>query len=327
MMQGHQALTEYLEKAGALPLRDYVPAIEGTLVAQIGLRCCKGHLERSEADDDITYSVLALMMLEDHGLALSTADVARAWLRRLPAGATFTAERAAYRILLEKAETAFQFGAPPNFDLGACADNEWNHWIGAQIRADVYGWVCPGRPALAADLASRDASLSHREDGIYGAAFVAALGAAIPACSDLDAAIAMAREQIPADSAAAGAVDFALSLVGESDAVARIHERYADLSPVHTVNNLALVVYALAEGREDFSQAIGDVVAAGWDTDCNGATVGGLWGLQGPYVPEAWTAPWQGRVEVTISGVGELVLDDLVERTCIVAERIAAEAD
>ena len=42
-------------------------------------------------------------------------------------------------------------------------------------------------------------------------------------------------------------------------------------------HNLALVAWGLARGAEDFSIAVGDTVAAGWDTDCNGATVGGLW--------------------------------------------------
>lgn len=51
--------------------------------------------------------------------------------------------------------------------------NEYNDWIGAQIRADLYGWVCPGRPALAAELARRDVSLSHRGEGLHGAAFIA----------------------------------------------------------------------------------------------------------------------------------------------------------
>ena len=47
----------------------------------------------------------------------------------------------------------------------------------------------------------------------------------------------------------------------------------------------------------------GEVVAAGLDTDCNGATVGGLWGLRGDPIPRAWTDPWRGRVAVTLAGV------------------------
>jgi hypothetical protein len=45
--------------------------------------------------------------------------------------------------------------------------------------------------------------------------------------------------------------------------------------------------------------------------------------LQGRPIPSRWTAPWQGRVAVTIAGVGELSLDDLVDRTVAVANRLA----
>ena len=323
MQRGRAALTDYLRKADALPLRDYVPLVEGTLVARLGRRSCRGQLQRSEPDDDINYSVLALMMLERHGTELSTAEVARAWLRLLPAGMTFTAERAAYRTLLERTEPGFVFGAAPGFDLAECAQNEYSDWIGAQIRADVYGWVCPGRPGLAAELARRDASLSHRGDGVHGAAFVAALGAAIPGAPDLEGAVALAAAEIPSASGAAEAVELGRSLVGAPDAVERLHARYAELSPVHTLNNLALVVWALLSGVDDYSTAVGDVVAAGWDTDCDGATVGGLWGLTGRPIPSHWTGPWQGRIAVTLAGVSELGLEDLVERTAAVAEQIA----
>jgi ADP-ribosylglycohydrolase len=326
MRQGRDALTRYLADADALPLRDYVPLVEDTLVARLGRASCRGHLERSEPDDDINYSVLALVMLEQHGAELDTADVARAWLRLLPAGMTFTAEREAYRVLLEKTEPGFGFGAPPGFDLAECARNPFNDWIGAQIRADVYGWVCPGRPALAAELARRDAALSHEGDGVYGAVFVAALGAAIPASASLESAVVEALREIPADSRAFAAVELGRSLAGKSDAVDQLHARYAELSPVHTVNNLALVVWALLSGEDDFSRAIGDAVAAGWDTDCNGATVGALWGLTGRPLPVHWTAPWRGRVAVTLAGIGELTLDELVDRTLAVAERLASDA-
>lgn len=321
--QGHAALTGYLASAGALPLRDYVPLVEGTVVDKFGRACCRGVLERSEPDDDINYTVLALLLLEEHGLALRTADVARAWLRRLPAAATFTAERAAYRTLLERAHEWFAFGAEPGFDLADCANNEYREWIGAQIRADLYGWVCPGQPAVAADLARRDAALSHRGDGVHGAAFVAAVGAAIPAASSLEAAVEEALHEIPSDSATAAAVRLARSQAGNANGAGVIRERYADLSPIHAVNNLALVVWALLSYRDDFGAAVGEVVAAGLDTDCNGATVGGLWGLQGKPIPEPWITPWRGRVAVSLAGLDELRLDDLVRRTHAVTERIA----
>ena len=325
MTQGRQPLLDYLEEAEALPLRDYVPLIEDTMVARFGRHSCLNQISRSEPDDDINYSALALIMLEQHGARLSTADVARTWLRLLPPAATFTAERAAYKTLLAKAEEHFPLGADPGFNLEECADNAFSDWIGAQIRADVYGWVCPGRPDLAGRLALQDASLSHRGEGIHGAVFIAALGAAIPATGSLDEALDRALAEIPDESACAEAVHIGRRLSGQSGAVEELHERYGDLSPVHTVNNLALVVWSLCTGRDDYSTAIGEAVTGGWDTDCNGATVGALWGLLGEEIPGHWTEPWGGRVALTLAGYGEVSLEELVTRTVAVAENLVAQ--
>lgn len=318
--QGRAGLEAYLRQADALPLRDYVPVVEGTIVEQ--QECCRGHMTRGEPDDDINYTFLALLLLEEKGTDFETADVARAWLRLLPAGSTWTAERAAYRTLLCNMADEFVNGAEAGFDLADCSDNDYNEWIGAQIRADLYGWVCPGRPALAAELACRDASLSHRDEGVHGAAFVAALGAAIPATPDLDAALDAALEQIPCDSEVAAAVEFGRQLAGETDAVDQLHERYEGMSPVHTLNNLALVVWALCSSRDNFGAAIGNAVAAGWDTDCNGATVGALFGLQGTPIPDAWTRPWAGRIGLSLAGHDEVLVDEVVDRTVAVAQSI-----
>lgn len=324
--EGRDGLRRYLESAGAWPLRDYVPLVEGTVVEQRAPNCCAGFIERAEPDDDLNYTILALLLLERHGASLSTEDVARAWLNLLPGGSTWTAERAAYRILLDRMDDEFVNGAAPGFDLAACADSEYNDWIGAQIRADLYGWACPGRPKLAAELACRDARLSHREEGVHGALFVAALGAAIPTSRSIKDAIEVALQQLPATSPAADAVRFAMRLGATHDAVDALHARYADLSPVHTLNNLAVVTWAISRFADDFGAAIGNTVMAGWDTDSNGATVGGLVGLSLARIEEHWTAPWQGRVGVNIAGMAEVPLDELVERTLIVANELSGQS-
>lgn len=321
--EGLDGVRRYLVESAALPLRDYVPFLEDGAVAVADRACCRGHIESASPDDDIDYTLLALVLLEQHGPAFGTADVARAWLRLLPAGATWTAERAAYRTLLARMAEQFVNGAAPGFDLAECADNEYSDWIGAQIRADLYGWVCPGRPALAAELARRDASLSHRGDGVHAAEFVAALAAALPACDTLGAALDAALAEIPAHSGAAEAVRFGRSIAGAGDAVMRLHRHYEGLTPLHAVNNLALVVWALCAHPGDFSAAVGEAVSAGWDTDCNGATVGGLCALSGAPVPARWTSPWRGRIGTRLAGHSGFPLESLVQRTINVARAMA----
>lgn len=112
MREGHSGLSGYLEQADALPLRDYVPLVEGTTVAEHFPNACRGRFDRSAPDDDINYSVLGLMMLEEHGLDLTTADVGRAWLRYLPGGMVFTAEREALVMMLQE-RPRFEWSASP----------------------------------------------------------------------------------------------------------------------------------------------------------------------------------------------------------------------
>ncbi len=320
--QGPAGLRAYLQAAGALPLRDYVPAVEGSLVADRWRSCCQGEIRRFEPDDDINYTVLALMLLELHGVSFEPADVARLWLTLLPAGATWTAERAAYGTLLARMDNEFVNGADAGFDLGECSDNDFNDWIGALIRADLYGWVCPGEPALAAELATRDGSLSHRGEGLHAAAFVAAWAAAIPAADSAEAAIDVALDVLPSGSAAAAAIRFGQGAAARGLGAESIHEEFIGLPPVHAINNLAVIIWSICSADGSFDRAIGECVLAGLDTDSNAATVGGIAGIAGYPVADRWTRPWAGRVGVDLAGCAEFALGDLVERTTAVARQI-----
>ena len=324
MRAGAEALQGYLSAVAALPLRDYIPYDSEKAPELLLKACCKGQLKASLPDDDVNYSVLALMMLEAKGANLATEDVARAWLLHLPLGSTYTAERAAYRTLISRGREWFPEGGALGFDVRECAQNDYNDWIGAQIRADVYGWVTPGDPDLAAQLATVDAQLSHVGEGVYGAVVVAVIGAVVAGGGTLLAGVEAALEAIPDNSDCHKAIQFARSQTASASGGAVIRERYQHLNVVHTVNNLALVIWALLRHPDDFSAAIGDVVAEGLDTDCNGATVGALWALQGKAIPGHWLAPWDDAIGVSLAGQAVLNLEDLVTRTLAVEVSLRA---
>ena len=325
MRGGKESLDKYLEESNSLPLRDYVNYIENEMIRGPNKRCCKGKIERAEQDDDITYTVLALMMLERYGLNLDTDHVARTWLSFLPAGATFTAEREAYLNLLQHSDVEYQFGGKRKFDLDLINDNEFNDWIGAQIRIDMYGWVLPGKPVLAADLARKDSMLSHRGCAVESSAYLAALGALVPVHANRKTAVEKALNYIDRTSGAFQAVQLGIENQGKNPEV--ILETYEGMSPVHSLNNLAIVVWAFLSFEESFDEAVGEAVSAGWDTDCNGASVGGLVGLHSGGIPDKWTSPWKGRVFTSISGLGELDLEELVDRTTLLVSKFSQAED
>ncbi|GAC1642859.1 MAG: ADP-ribosylglycohydrolase family protein [Candidatus Dormibacteraceae bacterium] len=262
-------------------------------------------------DDDLNYTLLALGLVERAGRGFTTDDVATGWLRDLPGLRVFTAERAVYRNLLDGVD-------PSN---AATIANPYREWIGAQIRADLYGWICPGDPAAAAELAWRDARLSHTRNGLYGAMFVAAMAAAACVADDINTVVACGRSVVPPRSRLARSVDLGLDLgrrgIPHEEAVDTIARAHEGLHWVHVLNNAAVVALSLAGSRGDFSAAICAAVAAGWDTDSNGATVGGIVGALGGAraIPERWMAPLHGRIASSVPGFDGARFDDLATRT------------
>ncbi|NED97406.1 ADP-ribosylglycohydrolase family protein [Phytoactinopolyspora alkaliphila] len=270
-------------------------------------------------DDDLNFPMLNLSLLEAHGARLTSEDIGAAWLGELPAGRVFTAERVAYRNLL--------LGLTP--PETARMHNPFQDWIGAQIRGDVFGWVFPGDPARAAELAWRDAVLSHTRSGVYGEMFIAAACAAAMVATSVDEVIDAGLSVVPPGSRYAEAVRFARELPATyadfERAVDAIERRYGNLHWVHVLNNTALLVAALAYGEGDFAHTITLVVSGGWDTDSNGASAGSLIGaLTGAAaLPEYWTVPLHNRVSSSLNGFDGIGFDTLSWRTLTVAQRMA----
>ncbi|RBM20364.1 ADP-ribosylglycohydrolase family protein, partial [Streptomyces sp. PT12] len=273
-------------------------------------------IDGAPEDDDLNYPLLGLLLLRRHGHHFTTADVARLWLDELPAGRTFTAERVAYRNLLAGIE-------PPGT---ATFRNPFREWIGAQIRADIFGWTHPGDPATAAELAHRDATLTHTGVGVHGAMFIAAAtAAAMAGDTDAHGCVRAGLSVVPPGSRYARAVRFGVDAAraapaadGWDGVVDRLHERYRDHHWVHVLPNAAVVAAALTHADGDFSATICRAVSGGWDTDSNGATAGALAGaLAGSpgALPTRWTGPLKNRLATTVAGFDGIGFDALATLT------------
>ncbi|MFC4497417.1 ADP-ribosylglycohydrolase family protein [Streptomyces ovatisporus] len=269
-------------------------------------------------DDDLNYPLLGLLLLQRHGHDFTTADVAKLWLDELPAGRTFTAERVAYRNLLDGLE-------PPHT---ATRHNPFREWIGAQIRADVFGWTNPGDPARAAEQAWRDATLSHTANGVYGAVFVAAtVAAAAGGTPDVLGCLRTGLRVVPEHSRLARAVTFGIetalaepsgTAAGFETVVDRLHEVYGHHHWVHVLPNAALLAAALTHADGDFTGSICRAVSGGWDTDSNGATAGSIAGLLAGSpgaLPARWTEPLKNRLSTTVGTFDGVGFDTLARLT------------
>ncbi|MFI9804715.1 ADP-ribosylglycohydrolase family protein [Streptomyces sp. NPDC052301] len=308
-------IDRYLRGAAALPLTDYLPepadAAETAVLRPEWRQCVRGRIHGSCRDDDVDYAILGLHLLETRGFGFSTEQVGDLWLLRLPYLQTFTAERAAYRNLANGLK-------PP---LTATYDNPYQEWIGALIRADVFGWTCPGEPARAAGLARRDAALSHTGNGVYGAMFAAALVAAAFTAPTVRQALETALGVIPASSRLARTVRRVATLhetrLPWEETVATVAEETAGLGWIHTVPNAAVLTAGLLYGDGDFTRTIALTVRGGLDTDSNGATAGSVAGVLtgADAIPAQWTDPLEDTVRSAVFGFDGVRISALAERT------------
>lgn len=324
------------------PIRDYIPChspAEGELARLTSLASTREHIAFMETDDDIRYTVLGQIILERHGAAFSTENVAEAWLTTLPYSAVCTAETQAYRNLVLRYEihegTGWKLGPlPVDWHWVATHLNPYREWIGAQIRVDSYGYAAPGDPALAADFAWRDARLSHVKNGVCGAMFCAAMIAAAFVTDDVRQVVAAGLGEIPATSRLHAEITDIVALCERHDCRFEryeavfdgICERLGHYSNIHTNNNAAVCVAALLLSGGDVHTGITTAVMGGFDTDCNGATVGSILGaMKGARgLSGHWTDRLNDTLNSAIAGYHPIAISECARRSLEIVRRLRA---
>lgn len=305
----------YLRAAGQWPLTDYLPLLDPlpkgvTRLHPSASVATLGHFQDVPRDDDIDWTILGLHLLERHGRALRTEQIAAAWLDRIPFTQTYTAERAAYRNLIGGLH-------PPDT---ATFQNPYREWIGALIRADIFGYVSPGDPGGAARLALVDARLSHVANGIYGEMWAAALVAAAFATDSAQAALRIALHVVPERARLAEALNGVQRLyekgVDSQQALDWVDDTFREYSWVHTLNNAALIAIALSWG-DSFLDAAWIAIAGGRDTDSTTATVGSVYGaLHGDAaIPARLVGSTHVHVRSAVRDFDRVTIDELAIRT------------
>jgi ADP-ribosylglycohydrolase len=294
-------LRAVLEPAGEWPLRDYV-----TEATNARLRapqpqwpeCVRERITHVPEDDDLGYTALATVALERFGRDFTHDDLRTLWLLNLPVLATFGPERTA----LLSAGLATLGGS-----VSVGAINPGEELCGALIRADAYGYACPGDPVGAAVLAHRDATLTHVRTGVYAAMWVAAAVATALVADDWEDVAVTAASVVPARSRLRAVLDDALAQVRAAsdwlDGYERVHGRYGQYGHCRVVQELGtlLVTLRFAEGVTD---GIGMQVCQGNDTDSFGATAGSLLGaLHGPaaFDREHWLGRFGDRIHLALA--------------------------
>lgn len=315
-----EELIPFLKETGNYPMCRYIlhsdlnDDILNKYQFRFAGRCYADTEDGMPVDDDTNYVVLAQQIVEKYGRDFTSYDVSRAWLAMQSKDAYCTAERVAFCNFVKGYE-------PPE---SAVYKNPYREWIGAQIRGDYFGYINPGNPELAAEMAFRDAAISHVKNGIYGEMFVAAMLAVAACTGNIKEIILGGLAQIPHTSRLHEAITDVLTGfekgVPQEDCFADIHNRYDEYTGYgwcHTIPNAMIVAAALLYGNGDYGKSVCMAVETGFDTDCNGATVGSVLGMAKgrDCIDAVWTKPIHDTLHTSIFGVGTTKISERVKQT------------
>lgn len=188
---------------------------------------------------------------------------------------------------------------------------------GAFIRTEIWACLMPGNPQMAVKYAYEDAIMDHSSEGVYGAAFCAALQSAAFAEKDLFKLIDIALSYIPEDCGVAKGVQTVLDCYYAGKDYKECRKAVLNVVPgsfgsfigyedrpeepdvpngvdgYDAPSNVAIAVLGLVYGEGDFDKTICIAASCGEDTDCTAATAASVYGIiygEGMF-DKKWTDP------------------------------------
>jgi len=220
-------------------------------------------------NDDLDLQVLWLKVLEEKGAALTSDDLAAAWLEDCwyPFN-EYGIFRRNWRLGIH----------PPT--SGRFTNQFWETGEGCPIRAEVWGYAFPGAPDLAARYAEMDGTLDHTEQSVGAEKMLAAMAALAFFVPDVRRLVSLCSHYLPAGTpierltrAAFQAYDEGLSL---RDARDRLMALEGIPEACDAQINIPFTFLGLLYGGNDLEKVMLSALACGYDTDCTVASAAAL---------------------------------------------------
>jgi len=277
--------------------------------------------EKMPPNDDLDLQVLWLKVLEEKGAALTSDDLAAAWLE----GCWYPFNE--YGIFRRN----WRLGIHPPTS-GRFTNQFWESGMGCPIRSEIWGYVFAGAPDLAARYAWMDGTLDHTEQSVGGEMMLAAMASMAFFIPDVRRLAAMFIHYLPQGTpierltrAAFQAYDEGLSL---RDARDRLMALAGHPEACDSQINVPFTFLGLLYGGNDLQETMLAALRCGYDTDCTLATSGALVGqiLGASRIPEALKRPVGDELVMGIQyNRPEMTLSALARDTARVGVLLAEE--
>ncbi|MFX1570543.1 MAG: ADP-ribosylglycohydrolase family protein, partial [Promethearchaeota archaeon] len=300
-------------------------------------------IDLNHVNDDEMYEIIALIALEKYGIDITAREIAFEWVNLLKReDYVFTAEK----IALNNLKAGIK---PPQSGI---LNNFYFDFIGAQMRADIWGLITPGCPNIAKKYAEIDGSISHAGIGIEGEIFIATLISLGFFEKDIRHNIDTALQYLPSEkeSLYSKMIKKAIEIYKQNptdyraarkklikeywikEVVREVLNSSKDFSierrlllntrlgSVHVLPNIGIIILSLLYGAQDeqdpFGKSICTAAMMGYDTDCNCGNIGAILGVQqgANKIPLKWREPLQDTFSTYVKGYEKWKISELSRR-------------
>lgn len=237
-------------------------------------------------NDDLDLQVLWLYVLKNKGIYITSRDLADAWHKY---SWYYFNE---YGRFLKNYDRGIY---PPT--SGWFDNNFFRESMGSPIRSEIWGFISPGNPELAARYAEKDAVLDHWKNSVWAEQFFAAIESSLFFTDDIEELIKIGLRYVPEDSKLFNVINLVLEAKRKDLSWVKTRElilRYFGHPDFTSVfQNIGFTLLALLWGEYDFGKTMLIAINSGYDTDCTCATAGAILGgiLGADRIPEKWKKP------------------------------------
>jgi ADP-ribosylglycohydrolase len=222
-------------------------------------------------NDDLDLQVLWLKVLEEKGAALTADDLAEAWLE----GCWYPFNE--YGIFRRN----WRLGIHPPTS-GQFGNQFWETGMGCPIRAEIWGYIFPGAPDLAASYSELDGCLDHTEQAIGAEKMFAAMASLAFFVPDVRRLTSLCVHHLPVGTPVEILTREAFRCHEEGVPLRAARDRLMALAgnpeACDAQTNVPFTFLALLYGGNDLEGTLQAALHCGYDTDCTLATAGALLG-------------------------------------------------
>lgn len=275
---------------------------------------------RVPPNDDMDIQIVWLEALQERGLYLTSQDLAEVWQDRC------WYNFCEYGVFLHNVQRGIAAPRSGTWNNDFFAESE-----GCPIRSEIWGFVAPGNPQLAADLAQQDGQIDHGVLSTDIERFLSAAAAQALVSDDLETVLAAGLSVVQPDGRISQALERARAICAKYpepyDAWRLIVRQYGDRDASKALLNHAFVLMSLFLGGGDFKRTMIIAVNCGWDSDCTAATAGALLGamMGTARLPQEWVKRIGDRL---VCGVKlrhqNARFEELADETCLLGVEMAA---